>query len=133
MAKHITKDQLKVYRKWSYAKKLRDNPTKAEELMWGYIQRLNNEELPEGCFFRRQSVVYEFIPDFSCEAAKVILEVDGSVHEKQKLKDQYRDEYLMRHGWLVLRVRNEDVYDFAHAEAIAKRLVFLCRSRLNMS
>lgn len=137
MARHITREQYRLFKKYRVHKKYRDDAiekaTEAERLMWTHLQRINKSDLPEGCFFCRQFWIDNFRVDFCCKFAKIVLEVDGSIHEKTKLKDHYKDEYLMRHGWLVVRVRNEDVYDFAHAEAIAKRLVYLCRSRLNMS
>ena len=118
--------QINQFRRWKFAKTLRENPTEAEVLMWNHISRTVNPNLPEGWFFRRQSVVCGVIPDFYCEAAEVALEVDGPIHKGFRQRDVKRDGFLNRHGVYVLRVRNEDVYDFKHAEAIALKLLNLC-------
>jgi very-short-patch-repair endonuclease len=50
--------------------------------------------------------------DFYCHAQKLILELDGGIHDNpaQARYDQERQEYLERRGFRVLRFRNEDVY-----------------------
>lgn len=118
---NATRQQIKIYRKWGFAKKLRDNPTEAEELMWNHLRQINNQ-LPKGVFFRRQCLVCGFIVDFLCKPAKLVLEVDGPIHQFQRQEDAHRDFTLRRFGYEVVRVTNEDVYDFRHAEAIALKM-----------
>ena len=55
---------------------LRQNATDAEKLIWS---KLRNRQL--GNFkFRRQTPVSDYIVDFGCESAKVIVELDGEQH-----------------------------------------------------
>lgn len=88
------------------AKENRKNATEAEELLW---QELRNHKL--GVKFRRQHPVDNFIPDFVCLKEKLIIEVDGSVHDEpeQQQKDVERDRILNEQGYRVLRFRNNDV------------------------
>ena len=48
--------------------------------------------------------------DFYCPAAKLVIEVDGPVHEEQKEFDNEREEYLEKLGYQILRFSNRDVY-----------------------
>ncbi len=47
--------------------------------------------------------------DFYCPAAKLVIEVDGAVHEQQDEQDQARTEHLQQYGYRVLRFINEQV------------------------
>jgi very-short-patch-repair endonuclease len=79
-------DPIKVQR----AKELRRRMTPEEEVLWKALQanRLG------GLHFRRQQIISGFIVDFYCHAAKVIVEVDGIVHERQAQADRERDQIL---------------------------------------
>jgi very-short-patch-repair endonuclease len=89
--------------KRQYRDKLRANPTPAERVM---IHLLSND--PEWIF---QPIVLGFIPDFSHERAKVIVEVDGSVHNTTagKRADARRDNIFRLEGWIVKRFTNSQV------------------------
>jgi very-short-patch-repair endonuclease len=76
--------------------------TDAENALW---QRLRREQL--GVRFRSQVAIGRFIVDFYCPARRVVVEVDGSVHESQSDADRERD--VMLTGLCVLRVENNDV------------------------
>jgi len=56
-------------------------------------------------------VIDGFIADFFCEEAKLVIEVDGGVHDstKQKELDLYREKVFKARGILTVRFRNEDV------------------------
>ena len=60
---------------------------------------------------KRQRVIGNYIVDFYCPAAKLVIEVDGSQHYEQsgKQKDQQRDADLESIGLKVLRYSNYDV------------------------
>ena len=64
-----------------------------------------------GLKFRRQQVIDGFIADFYCHQAKLVIEVDGDVHngEEQKGKDEHRRKVFAIRGLEELRFRNEDV------------------------
>ncbi|OQW79331.1 MAG: hypothetical protein BVN32_03315 [Proteobacteria bacterium ST_bin14] len=85
------------------ARQMRNNPTEPEKRLW---RNLSNGQLG-GWKFRRQQVIGWFIADFVCPAAKLIVEVDGDTHDADA--DAARDAALMRRGYRVLRVTNEDV------------------------
>ena len=72
------------------ARKFRKEPTPSEAILW---QALRNRKL-EGKKFRRQQPIGCFIVDFFCAAERLIVEVDGAIHESQKILDQQRQELL---------------------------------------
>ena len=83
------------------ARTLRRNMTPAEVVLW---QTLRGSRL--GYKIRRQHPFGPYVLDFYCAAAKLAIEVDGSVHatEPQSAHDHSRDRYLIRHGVRTLRV-----------------------------
>ena len=87
------------------AKELRQQMTKAEKLLW---QRLRANRL-NGLHFRRQQVIDGFIVDFYCHSAKLVIEVDGNIHQQQVEYDAERDKVLVSRGLRLLRLKNEDV------------------------
>jgi very-short-patch-repair endonuclease len=91
------------------ARQHRDHLTPAEARLW---EAIRNKQL-EGLRFRRQHAVETFIFDFYCPACKLVLEVDGSVHDSPDAKehDAERDVWVQAHGYRVLRIRNEEVFE----------------------
>ncbi|MBC6609824.1 endonuclease domain-containing protein [Hymenobacter sp. BT507] len=89
-----------------YARANRKNPTPAEDHLW---QELRTHKL--GVQFRRQHAIQQFIVDFVCLKAWLIIEVDGSIHNEteQAEYDGGRTHNLQDAGFLVLRFTNEDV------------------------
>ena len=89
------------------AKELRKKQTKAEEYFWELVR--NRKFL--GLKFRRQHQIGPYIADFYCDSKKLIIEIDGKVHNtrEQKQKDLKRDKYLTSLGNKVLRFSNADV------------------------
>jgi len=87
------------------AKELRQSQTPAEQILWECLRakRLN------GAKFRRQHNIGQYIVDFYCHAAQLVIEVDGGIHEQQKERDGDRDAWLNAHGFQVLRFKNEEV------------------------
>ena len=79
--------------------------TPAERALWAAIRgsRL------AGLRFRRQQIVDGFIVDFYCHAARLVIEVDGSIHEDQRGHDEARDELLAGRALRVIRFANDDV------------------------
>lgn len=86
------------------AGQLRKEPTPSEAKLWS---RIRNDQL--GVAFRRQHAVGNYIPDFCCPKAKLIIELDGSQHLEQEEYDQERTKYLESLGYKVIRVWNNDV------------------------
>ena len=90
------------------AKEMRHEPTKAEKDLWECLRdRKINYKI------RRQHIVNGFIADFICIEKKVIIEVDGGIHEtkKQKERDKFRTEVLNKNGFIVIRYTNEEVLE----------------------
>ena len=87
------------------AQMLRKNATKEENLIWYKFLRLYKPQ------FRRQYVIGDYIVDFYCHKAKLVVELDGSQHcEPENMEyDQVRTAYLKSQGLHVLRVSNLDV------------------------
>ena len=87
------------------AKTLRKNMTRHERHLWYDFLK----ELP--VTIHRQKVIGNYIVDFYCASAKIIIELDGSQHYEEKgiLNDCKRDEYFTNLGFTVLRYSNLDV------------------------
>ena len=83
---------------------LKANPTQSEALLW---EELRNSKL--GIKFRRQHIIGVFIVDFVCLSSKIVVEVDGEIHEFQKEYDANRTLYLEQEGFRVIRFKNKDV------------------------
>lgn len=90
--------------KQAFAEHLLNHQTWPERLLWS---RLRYKGI--GYSFQRQAIVWGFIVDFWCPTAKVAVELDGPIHEKQKQADADRDDILARAGIEVLRFQNSDV------------------------
>jgi type I restriction enzyme R subunit len=90
-----------------FARSLRIKATPAESLLW---QLLRNRRLL-GFKFRRQHQFGDYIADFYCHEARLVIECDGSVHDVNESwqHDRNRDLYLTGHGLRVLRFRNDEI------------------------
>ena len=87
------------------AKQFRKNPTPQEKLLW---QSLRRRRLG-GYYFRRQYVIDPFIVDFCCVKVRVVVELEGSVHDQQREYDHHRSVWLQDRGYTVLRFSNSEV------------------------
>ncbi len=90
-----------------YARANRKVPTEAENKLW---QELRGQKL-DGLKFRRQHAISGFIVDFVCLSAKLIVEVDGEVHQEteQAEYDAGRTHELQALGYNLLRISNDQV------------------------
>ena len=88
------------------AEELRKNMTHAEEIMWGMLKG-NQFEVK----FRRQHPISFYIADFYCHELKLVIEIDGSIHnlEEVKINDVIRENDLKELGLKILRFANNDV------------------------
>ena len=89
-----------------FAKRQRANPTDAEKILWNYLKR---NQL--GKSFRKQHIIGEFIADFICLPAQLIIEVDGGYHQlpEQQVSDEERTQWLNQYGYRVIRFTNEQI------------------------
>jgi len=91
----------------SNARALRKNATDAERILWSGLRdhRLN------GAGFRRQVPIGNYIADFICHAAKLVIELDGGQHfsDPAERADAKRSRMIEAQGFQVLRFSNHDV------------------------
>jgi type I restriction enzyme R subunit len=89
------------------ARELRRDQTSAEALLWDVLR---NRQLL-GFKFRRQHQFGDYIADFYCREASLVVECDGSVHDQNEAwnHDQNRDAYMVGQGLRVLRFTNLQV------------------------
>ncbi len=105
---HVWQTPYELWKKLKpLARQMRREPTPAEKLLW---QKLRHKQLL-GFKFRRQQAIDRFIVDFYCHEARLVVEVDGEIHDYSKEKDGIRQEFLESLGLRVVRFRNEDVVE----------------------
>ena len=97
-------DALRV-RMRDVAREHRRNPTPSESLLW---EALRGGKL-DGRKFRRQQPVGPFIVDFYCAQERLVVEVDGKIHERQQREDADRQEALESLGLRFVRVTHDEV------------------------
>ena len=96
------------------ARELRRNMTKSELVLW---KELRNRKFMGLKFVRQQPLIYQvidnqpryFIGDFVCYEKRMIIEVDGAIHEFQKEEDEHRKNILRSLDFNILRIKNEEV------------------------
>ncbi|MCX7549386.1 endonuclease domain-containing protein [Xanthomarina sp. F2636L] len=91
-------------------KQLRKNLTPAEAYLW---TQLKSRQLDNRRFTKQHSIGH-FIVDFYCASEKLIIELDGEVHNKPEAQeyDRKRSSYLENQGYKVIRFENNMVFDF---------------------
>jgi len=89
------------------SRNLRKNMTDAEILLWSKIRRKQLR-----CYqFYRQRIIGNYIVDFYCPKAKLVIEVDGGQHyfDKQKAIDKNREIHLSENGLNIMRFNNLEI------------------------
>jgi len=101
-----------------FARSLRKNMTDAEILVWSKIRR----KQIKGCQFYRQKIIGNYIVDFFCPAAKLVVEIDGGQHysEEGMERDGIRDDHLARLGLAVLRFSDREVFE--NTDAVLEKI-----------
>ncbi len=87
------------------ARTLRKNPTKAERILWTHLRKRRTH----GYRFRRQHPIQSFITDFACPQIRLVIEIDGSQHDSDRISDEIRTLKLADAGYQVIRFWNTDV------------------------
>ncbi|KAE9534159.1 hypothetical protein A1D25_07075 [Ursidibacter arcticus] len=111
------------------SQKLRTEQTDAERKLW---QQINRDQLL-GFRFNRQKPLLNYIVDFYCSKAKLIIELDGSQHYNPDYqeKDRLRDAELNSLGFTVMRFSNNEIY--LEIEAVIEQIyLFLEKVRANL-
>ena len=108
------------------ARQLRNNMTEAEQKLW---LRLRQKQIL-GLQFYRQKPILNFIVDFYCSAANLIIECDGGQHYTVDgcLADQIRDQALSELGLLVLRFSNKQI--LTETDAVVEQIYSVVKQRL---
>lgn len=97
--------------KLQLARRFRHAPTDVEAAAW----RILRDRAIFGLKFRRQQIIAGFIVDFYCPSLRLVLELDGGVHDDptQREQDLARSQVLRRLSIRVLRLSNQDVHEHA--------------------
>lgn len=105
---------------------LRNNMTDAEHWLW---QRLRRKQIL-GLQFYRQKPILNFIVDFYCSSANLVIECDGGQHytEDGRLADQIRDQALSELGLVVLRFSNRQI--LTETDAVVEQVYWIAKQRL---
>ena len=87
-------------------RELRRNETKQEKLLWWHLKAGKI-----GCKFKRQHSVGGYILDFYCGEKKLVVEIDGGVHNAPEALeyDKVRDNFFKELGYSVMRFSNLEV------------------------
>ena len=87
-------------------KDLRKKMTHAEMILWNHLKAGIN-----GLKFRWQHPLGIYVADFYCHQIKLIIEVDGSIHNKEEIKkyDIERENNLVNDGYSIIRFTNTEV------------------------
>jgi very-short-patch-repair endonuclease len=107
-------------KKLELARQFRKNPTESEDVVW---QMLRNRQI-KNLKWRRQQVIDGFIADFYCAELNVVLEIDGSVHDKEEVKeyDAYRTSVFESKSIRIFRLKNEDC-DKQHLTELIENII----------
>jgi very-short-patch-repair endonuclease len=91
----------------SNARALRKNSTDAERILWSELR----DHRLIGAGFRPQAPIQNYIADFMCHAAKLVVELDGGQHfsDQNEQADAARSAAIEAQGFKVLRFSNHDV------------------------
>jgi very-short-patch-repair endonuclease len=89
------------------ARLLRKSQTNTEKILWG---KLRNRKI-FNAKFRRQHPIDRYVVDFYCEEYKLIIEVDGEIHNKKDNKeyDLIRQRTLESYGYRIIRFKNKEI------------------------
>ncbi len=92
--------------------------TAAEQLLWSRVKGKQLKDLQ----FYRQKIINNYIADFYCPKAFLVIELDGGQHYEieAKEKDRRRDEYMSRAGLTVLRFSDREV--FINLEGVMRKI-----------
>jgi len=105
------------------ARYLRIRQTPEEKVLWEYVR---NRKIAGKKFLRQHPIVFFiggekrfFIADFYCAECRVVVEIDGKVHDRMKDHDALRDWIMFELGYRVVRFTNDDINNRCH-EIITK-------------
>ena len=96
-----------------FCRNLRANQTNSERLIWEFVR---NRNLLGKKFLRQHPIFYDllgkesfYICDFYSHELKLVIEIDGKIHDYNKENDKQRDMIMILLGLNVLRIKNEEI------------------------
>ncbi len=89
--------------------------TKSERIIWSLLRNKKT-----GHKIRRQHIINRYIADFVCLRKKLVIEIDGKIHLKQREYDEFRTSILNKLGFEVIRFSNEEILN--NSETIALKI-----------
>ena len=105
-------------------RELRKTQTKAEVIFWNKVR---NRQFRGLKFYRQYPLFFDllgketfYIADFYCHEKRLVVELDGGIHEKQKKQDKLRDDVIDYLGLKVVRIANKEV--FGDINKVVKRV-----------
>ena len=104
---------------------MRSSQTEAEKQLWGYLRAKRLQVWK----FNRQVPIGNYIVDFICDEARLVIEVDGVTHgDDHHIKyDEKRTKYLESLGYRVFRCYNTDVYQ--NLDGVLEGIILALNSR----
>ena len=107
---------------------LRNNMTDAEQLLW---RKLRRKQIL-GLQFYRQKPILNFIVDFYCPAANLVIECDGGQHYTAEglEADRARDQALAQLGLNVLRFDNRQI--LTEIDGVVEKIYCVVEQRLEL-
>ena len=103
------------------ARRLRREQTDAEKKLWSQLRAKGLDQFR----FRRQFAIGNFIADFACPEAGLVIELDGGHHLDQAARDNWRTELIEQRGFRVIRFWDNDV--LTGIEYVIERIAFALR------
>jgi len=109
-------------KKYLIAKKLRNNPTPQEKIMWQLLRKKNFN----GLKFSRQYPIGKYIVDFVCRRKKLVIELDGGQHNQIEhiIYDNERTKYIESKGFKIVRFWNNEID--TNLEGVYQKLKEFC-------
>jgi very-short-patch-repair endonuclease len=106
-----------------FAREGRKDATHTEKMLW----RALRDRRQDGLKFRRQAVIGEYIADFYCAEHRLIVEVDGDIHDLESVQrhDVFRQQTLEMAGYRVVRFSGDEVYK--QLDWVIEKIVAACR------
>jgi very-short-patch-repair endonuclease len=110
-------------------KKLRKKSTKAERILW---EELRNRKFLKKKFYRQHPIVHDtlgketfYIVDFYSYEERLVIELDGEIHNYRLKEDNQKDDELKSLGLSVIRFKNSEVENDMK-EVLNKLEEFIC-------
>jgi very-short-patch-repair endonuclease len=109
---------------------LRSNATESEKILW---QLIRNRRLGGYRFMRQRPIIYNeilgereyYVADFYCAEKRLIIELDGMIHENQKEYDTDRENTLKLLDYKILRIKNEELHNI---NQLKKKILDACEN-----